>query len=389
MNKKIKVLMVGLLPTDIEKVDGGVVAVVLNLLSSFSKMEQVDMIFVSYNLEIKSEIIKRYSGNIKIHYLPYTVPFKLIDYFFNRKSLNRIIQSQKPDLIHIQEVTPHILRFLRFPKDRIVLTQHGIMSEEYKYAVNLRDKLQSLFKGFVERNVFPLFNNVIFISDYNKNLFPRKSIVGEKIYNPVNPIFFTKTKVSGQMNSISYVGRINKNKNLTIVLRARARLKEKNIIFTLHVVGGYKDNYYEGEVNTIVNENDLSGQVIFYGWQTQEQILQVHEKCRIFVLPSQQETMPVVVGEAMALGKVVVASNVGAVSEMVTDKISGFLFERNDLDQLCSLLKQLHNNAELIETTSVNAMREAREKFHPDSIASKTYEFYSKVLGKARTKRIE
>ena len=79
MNKKIKVLMVGLLPTDIEKVDGGVVAVVLNLLSSFSKMEQVDMIFVSYNLEIKSEIIKRYSGNIKIHYLPYTVPFKLID----------------------------------------------------------------------------------------------------------------------------------------------------------------------------------------------------------------------------------------------------------------------------------------------------------------------
>lgn len=381
--------MVGLLPTDIEMVDGGVVAVVLNLLSSFSKMAQVDLVFVSYNLEIKSEIIKQYSRNIKIHYLPYTFPFKLIDYFINRKSLNRIIESQKPDLIHIQEVTPHILRFLRFPKDRIVLTQHGIMSEEYKYAVNLRDKLQSLFKGFVERNVFPLFNNVIFISDYNRNLFPPKSIVSEKIYNPVNPIFFTKTNVSGQMNTISYVGRINKNKNLTIVLQALARLKKENIIFTLHVVGGYKDNYYETEVNTIVNENELSRQVIFYGWQTQEQILQVHEKCRIFVLPSQQETMPVVVGEAMALGKVVIASNVGAVSEMVTDKISGFLFKRNDLDQLYSLLKQLHNNTELIETTSANAMREAREKFHPDSIAAKTYEFYSKVLGNASTKSID
>jgi glycosyltransferase involved in cell wall biosynthesis len=269
-----------------------------------------------------------------------------------------------------------------------VLTQHGIMSEEYKYAVNLRDKLQSQFKGFVERNVFPLFNNVIFISDYNRNLFPRKSIIGEKIYNPVNPIFFTRTKVSGQMNAISYVGRINKNKNLSIVLLALARLKKESIDFTLHVVGGYKDNYYEEEVNTIVNENDLSGQVIFYGWQTQEQILQVHEKCRIFVLPSQQETMPVVVGEAMALGKVVIASNVGAVSEMVTDNSSGFLFKRNDLEQLCSLLKRLHNNTELIETTSTNAMREAREKFHPDSIAAKTYEFYSKVLDNARTKSI-
>lgn len=389
MHTKIKVLMVGLLPTDIERIDGGVVAVVLNLLASFSKMQQVDMVFVSYNLEIKTEIITQYSNNIKIHYLPYSVPFKLIDYFVNRNSLDRIIKSHKPDLIHIQEVTPHILRFLRFPKDRIVLTQHGIMSEEYKYAVNLRDKLQSLFKGFVERNVFPLFNNVIFISDYNRNLFPRKNIFGEKIYNPVNPIFFSKTQVTGQMNSISYVGRINNNKNLSLVLRALAILKKENIIFTLHVVGGYKDDYYESEINALMEENNLSDQVTFYGWQTQEQILQVHEKCRIFVLPSQQETMPVVVGEAMALGKVVVASNVGAVSEMVTDTVSGFLFERNNIERLCSLLRELNNNTELIETISAKAMKEAHEKFHPDSIAAQTFEFYVKVLDNAATKSID
>jgi len=386
MNKKIKVLMVGLLPPDIEKIDGGVVAVILNLLSSFSKMESVEIVFVSFNQEINQEVTKEYSANIKLHYIPYTVPYKLIDYFINRKKLNAIIRNEKPDIIHIQEVTPHILRFIHFPKDKIVLTQHGIMSEEYKYAVGLREKLQCLFKGFVEQYVFPIFKNVIFISDYNRNLFPNKNIFSEKIYNPVNPIFFSKTQVTGQINSISYVGRINKNKNLTIVLRALALLKNENIIFNLHVVGGYKDNYYEKEINALVDENDLSVQVIFYGWQTQEQILQVHEKCRIFILPSQQETMPVVVGEAMALGKVVVASNVGAVSEMVTDKSSGFLFERNNLDQLCDLLRLLHNNGALIETVSGHAMREAREKFHPDSIASKTFDFYLKVLQNAAKK---
>ncbi len=260
------------------------------------------------------------------------------------------------------------------------------MSEEYKYAKGVREKLQCLFKGFVEQHVFPIFKNVIFISEYNQRLFPRLDIFSEKIYNPVNPIFFSKTRVTGHIDSISYVGRINKNKNLTIVLRALALLKKENIIFNLHVVGGYKDNYYEEEVNALVSENDLSQQVIFYGWQTQEQILEVHEKCRIFILPSQQETMPVVIGEAMALGKVVVASNVGAVSEMVTDKSSGFLFERNNIDQLCHLLRLLHNNNALIETVSGNAMREAREKFHPDSIASKTYDFYLKVLQNAAAK---
>ncbi len=381
----MKVLMVGLLPSDIEKIDGGVVAVILNLLSSFSKMESVEIIFVSFNQEIDQEIVKEYSTNIKLHYIPYMVPYKLIDYFVNRKKLNAIISNEKPDIIHIQEVTPHILRFVHFPKDKIVLTQHGIMSEEYKYAKGVREKLQCLFKGFVEQHVFPIFKNVIFISEYNRNIFPKKNIFSEKIYNPVNPIFFSKTQVTGQFDSISYVGRINTNKNLTIVLRALALLKRENIIFNLHVVGGYKDKYYEHEVNELVQEGSLSQQVIFYGWQTQEQIFQVHEKCRIFILPSQQETMPVVIGEAMALGKVVVASNVGAVSEMITDKSSGFLFERNNVDQLCNLLRLLHKNNTLIESVSGNAMREAREKFHPDSIASKTHEFYLKVLKNAST----
>ncbi len=388
MKSKIKVLMVGLVPPDIERIDGGVVAVILNLLSSFSKMESLEIVFVSFNQEINQEIIKEYSSNIKMHFIPYRVPFKLIDYFINRKALKEIIRYEKPDIIHIQEVTPHILRFVHFPKDKIVLTQHGIMSEEYKYAVGMREKLQCLFKGFVEQHVFPIFKNVIFISEYNRRLFPRKDIFSEEIYNPVNPIFFSKTHVTGQIDSISYVGRINKNKNLTIVLRALAILKKENIIFNLHVVGGYKDNYYEREINALVSDNELAGQVTFYGWQTQEQILEVHEKCRIFVLPSQQETMPVVIGEAMALGKVVVASNVGAVSEMVTDKSSGFLFEKNNIEQLCGLLRLLYNNKALIETVSNNAMDEAREKFHPDSIASKTYDFYLKVLQNAEAKTI-
>ena len=388
MKSKIKVLMVGLVPPDIERIDGGVVAVILNLLSSFSKMESLEIVFVSFNQEINQEIIKEYSSNIKMHFIPYRVPFKLIDYFINRKALKEIIRYEKPDIIHIQEVTPHILRFVHFPKDKIVLTQHGIMSEEYKYAVGMREKLQCLFKGFVEQHVFPIFKNVIFISEYNRRLFPRKDIFSEEIYNPVNPIFFSKTHVTGQIDSISYVGRINKNKNLAIVLRALAILKKENIIFNLHVVGGYKDNYYEREINALVSDNELAGQVTFYGWQTQEQILEVHEKCRIFVLPSQQETMPVVIGEAMALGKVVVASNVGAVSEMVTDKSSGFLFEKNNIEQLCGLLRLLYNNKALIETVSNNAMDEAREKFHPDSIASKTYDFYLKVLQNAEAKTI-
>jgi glycosyltransferase involved in cell wall biosynthesis len=384
MQNKIKVLMVGLLPPDIEKVDGGVVAVMLNLLSGFSKMKNIEVKMVSFNLDITESKSIVYSSNITIDYIPYKIRFKLIDYFFNRKAINKMVEEFKPDILHIQEVTPHILRFILWPKDLIVVTQHGIMSEEFKYAVGLKDKLQSLFKGCVEKFVFPFFKNIIFISEYNRNLFSGRNFFDQKIYNPVNPIFFDKLSASKKMDSILYVGRINKNKNLSLVLDALGVLKKENIIFNLHVVGGYKDNYYESVVNTLMMKHDLASQVTFYGWQTQEQILKIHETCRIFVLPSQQETMPVVVGEAMAQGKVVIASNVGAVSEMFTDKFSGFLFEKNNLKQLCDLLRLLYGNTDLIDNVSAKAITDATEKFHPDIIALKTMEFYSKVIERKR-----
>jgi glycosyltransferase involved in cell wall biosynthesis len=65
---------------------------------------------------------------------------------------------------------------------------------------------------------------------------------------------------------------------------------------------------------------------------------------------------------------------------MFTDKTSGFLFERNNLQELCSLLRQLNNNEALLDAVSTEAIKEAREKFHPDSIAQKTYNFYLNVL---------
>ena len=96
--------------------------------------------------------------------------------------------------------------------------------------------------------------------------------------------------------------------------------------------------------------------------------------------------MPVSIEEAMAQGKVVVASNVGAVSEMFTDKKAGFLFGSNDLDQLCDVLKLLHNNETLLDSVSANALKEAHEKFYPDLISTKTWNFYQDVLNRTITK---
>jgi glycosyltransferase involved in cell wall biosynthesis len=384
MEKKIKVLMVGLLPPDLS-VKGGVVAVILNLLSSFAKRDDLELIHVSFNDDISEPITKKYSTNITIQFIPFKTKIALLDYFINRKNFKKILESEKPNLIHIQEITPQLIRFINYPKKKIIVTQHGIMSEEIKTAIGLRNKLKSLFKGSVEKYIFPLFKNIIFISEYNKSLFPKKPAFSTKIFNPVNPIFFNTTPSSRKLNSIVYVGVINKNKNLKLVLEVLAILKRENIIFDLHVVGGYKQTSYEPVITSLVKSSEIESQVKFHGWLAQEQILEVYKQCSIFILPSQQENMPVSIGEAMAQGKIVIASNVGAISEMVTNKKSGFLFEKNNLDELINLLRFLYNNDEVFESVSSQAKIEAKEKFHPDHIASKTIEFYREVFQNSGT----
>jgi glycosyltransferase involved in cell wall biosynthesis len=383
MSGKIKVLMVGALPPDLQSVKGGVEAAILNLFSGFSLLKDLEVVHISFVEGLANRFDVRLAPNIKICFVPYKVNIRLLDYLLNRPVLKEIIQKEKPDIIHIQESEPHLLRFLSFPKNNIVVTQHGIMKEELKYATGIKGKLKFLFKSVVERYVFPRFKNVIFISNYNKKLFTGSLDKSTNIYNAVNPIFFNhKPNTTPDPHTIIYVGVLSKRKNLRIVIDALHELKKKNIIFQLHVVGWYKEKDYEYEkiILQMVKDYQMADQIKFHGWLKQHEILDVFDQCSTFVLPSLQETLPVSIAEAMALGKIVIASNVGAISEMFEDKISGYLFSKNDLNKLVSLLETLYFNKQKAQQLASAIKEIAIEKYHPEANAKRTVNFYKEVL---------
>jgi len=377
----IKVLMVGGIPADFQSVRGGVEAVILNLLSGFSTMTDVQVTHVAFDKECKQLRIETFAENIKVYFVPFQSRFPLWDYLINQKVLRDIIREAQPDIIHIQESEPHLLRFLNYSKKNIVVTQHGIMKEELKYAKGFKDNLKFLFKTFIEQFVFPQFKNVIFISHYNRKLFPGQLASSQVIYNPVNPIFFSERQaVQDGSKSMIYVGVINRRKNIQIIIEALHQLKQVGIVYNLHVVGGYKEQAFESEVMAWVNRFGLAGQIIFHGWLKQNEILKVFDQCDLFVLPSKQETLPMSVAEAMSLGKIVISSDVGAVSEMFRDKVTGYLFQRNNLADLVEVLKTLSSNRDPSGKKEIR--KEAREKFEPIEVARQTIEFYRTVISK-------
>jgi len=380
----LKVMMVGALPIDLKSVKGGVEAAILNLFSGFSLVDEIELVHISFIEEINECIQIEHSLNIRILFLPYKVKSKLLDYLVNKSTLLNIVKREQPDIIHIQESEPHLLRFWDWPKSNIVVTQHGIMKEELKYATGIKNRLKFVFKAFVERFVFPSFENVIFISDYNRNLYRGRLKRAMRINNSVNPIFFEPPhQTNNERNSIIYVGVINKRKNLKLVIEALHQLKLSNIRFDLQVVGGYKDkdHDYKNEISDAIRRYDLADQIQFHGWLTQPEILEIYSHCNFFILPSLQETLPVSIAEAMALGKIVIASDVGAISEMFVDQSSGFLFKRNNLGDLVSVLRSINDDREMNFREWSDRIREiARKKYHPLENAKRTLDFYKTVL---------
>jgi glycosyltransferase involved in cell wall biosynthesis len=176
-----------------------------------------------------------------------------------------------------------------------------------------------------------------------------------------------------------YVGVLSRRKNVRLVVEALHKLKEKDIIFELHVVGGFKDQAYESEVMGLVAKYQLADQIIFHGWKKQQEIVELYSKCTYFILPSLQETLPVSIGEAMALGKIVIASDVGAIREMFRNNDTGYLFKRNDLDDLVAVLETVHQ-IRSPEDISARVRKEAEEKYHPAHIARETRDFYTQVI---------
>ncbi|MFN9498131.1 MAG: glycosyltransferase family 4 protein [Erythrobacteraceae bacterium] len=137
------------------------------------------------------------------------------------------------------------------------------------------------------------------------------------------------------------VGRLSPEKGHLGLLEVMRRLREKGIDFTLNLVG---DGPSRSVIEALVDSLDLRDRVFFEGFLKEDDTLLTIAASDILVLPSLMEGLPVVLIEALALGKPVVASRVAGIPELIEHGKSGLLFTPSDLvaleDVIAELLKR-------------------------------------------------
>jgi glycosyltransferase involved in cell wall biosynthesis len=174
---------------------------------------------------------------------------------------------------------------------------------------------------------------------------------------------------------VGFVGRLAPEKGLAILLHAAQEILRNRTDVLFVLVGEGPERI---ELQSLVTQLGLESSVLFLGQRSD--LADVYASFDIFVLPSYFEAMPMVVLEAMAAGKPVIATRVGGVPGMINDQESGILTEPGDVKGFASALGQLLQQPEKARQFGQRGLELIQTRFSANVMARAYLDIYQKVL---------
>ncbi|MEG3754557.1 glycosyltransferase family 4 protein [Psychromonas arctica] len=136
------------------------------------------------------------------------------------------------------------------------------------------------------------------------------------------------------------------------------------------------DSFYQKIVEQI-NFFNLKDKIIFAGNRSDiPEILKVSD---LFILPSRSEGTPAALIEAMASGLPCIATNAGGMPEVITNGDNGYLFEKENIEELADKIKSIALSPELEAQFIINA-KKGLQRFSIERYVDTTFNHYEDLL---------
>lgn len=132
------------------------------------------------------------------------------------------------------------------------------------------------------------------------------------------------------------VGRLSKEKGQLLMIEAAARLLSVGVIVEVTLVG---DGPMRAEVERLILQRGLATQVRMTGWLDAQGIERELRQARALVVPSLSEGLPVVIMEAMAHRRPVIAPFLSGIPELVIQGETGWLYPASDVAALATAIE--------------------------------------------------
>lgn len=132
------------------------------------------------------------------------------------------------------------------------------------------------------------------------------------------------------------VGRLCEQKGQLLLIEAAHRLIQEGLDFKLVLVG---DGSLREEIETRITGMGIQDKIEITGWASNVQVQKHLLNSRAIVLPSFAEGLPVVIMEALALGRPVISTYIAGIPELVEPEVCGWLVSAGALETLVNTMR--------------------------------------------------
>ncbi len=270
-----------------------------------------------------------------------------------KKALESLLEKEDIDIIHGHYLFPAGAAAVEVGNEhgiKTYVTAHGSdMFEVYKKQPIMRSTL---------KNVLKRADVVLAVSNALRHEIIATGVSGISnktriCWNSVDIEKFSQNEDNSFRNELGltdkpivlFVGNLIKRKNVDSLLEAK---KIANSNYYLVIVG---DGPLFKKLKKKVEEENIRD-VIFTG--SRNDVENIIPSCDVLVLPSLSESFGLVLIEALACGKPVIGSNVGGITEIITDDV-GLLVNPNKVSSIASAIDRIINDGEFRNLLSSNA----------------------------------
>ena len=271
--------------------------------------------------------------------------------------LRKEIRRLAPDTVHVQYMAPGALPILaaRLSSVKTILaTVHQPCTFSHgRFARILLKSAEKLCTCFISVSLNAeiswfgsgqLFNENLSLKDQSKHFTIYNAVDLEKIrkirQNTDSAYERKKLNIPENALIIGAVSRLRYEKGIDLLIKAFGQIASQIPHLYLLVVGTGPD---EEILKKMAEETDFSSRIIFYGGVVWEAAMRQMALMDLVVVPSRFEGFGLTAAEAMAMGKPVIAANVGGLPEVIDYGKRGILVDSGDPEAIASILIDFAN----------------------------------------------
>ncbi|MDK2984427.1 MAG: hypothetical protein PWQ96_69 [Clostridia bacterium] len=300
----------------------------------------------------------------------------------------QLAKKIRPSIVHFQwplcpKFDPYFLNHLRREIScKYVYTAHNLLPH------NQTEKDCEIF-GTLYQNIDAIIvhgNNLV--TNFQKifNFFPKRLIsIPLGNYNFLVPKTFTDLKEARKLLGLPtdkiillFFGYISDYKGLEYLLQSLPLVKQKSSDFCLVIAGACPDF---SKYALLIEELGIKCQIkTFIGYQPFEKVPLFFQGADIVVLPYKETYQSAVVQVAYAFGKPVIATNVGALPEVIVEGKSGFLVPPCNSQALADKILYLIKDYKTCRDMGAYSKNLAHTHFSWKKVSEKTIQLYQELL---------